>query len=175
MEMWVLTTKLLQWYFLMPAFVGSAVLHNGRTALFAQNHGTNWIAERSSAARQEQDPSLTSRAAANHGAPQQCSPHNNAATTAIYRRLLSSRSQLCFTRYTLICRENYIVSLTECFWVISLIVAGITSTWNVRPGFHNGVHCSYGRGRYPVMKYDNTVIIINLSVKFLNREHLHRG
>lgn len=175
MEMWVLTTKLLQWYFLMPAFVGSAALHNGRTALFAQNHGTNWIAERSSAARQEQDPSLTSRAAANHGAPQQCSPHNNAATTSIYRRLLSSRSPLCFTRYTLICRENYIVSLTECFWVISLIVAGITSTWNVRPGFHNGVHCSYGRGRYPVVKYDNTVIRNKLLCKFLNREYLHCG
>lgn len=38
----------------------------------------------------------------------------------------------------------------------------------------NGVHCSYGRGRYPAMKYDNTVIR-NCCVKFVNREHLHRA
>lgn len=172
MEMWVLTTKLLQWYFLMPAFVGSAALHNGRTALFAQNHGTNWIAERSSAARQEQDPSLTSRAAANHGAPQQCSPHNNAATTAIYRRLLSSRSPLCFTRYTLICRENYIVSLTECFWVISLV---LHPPGTCGPGFTTVFTVLTAGDVIPSWNMTIRLLGINCCVKFLNREHLHRG
>lgn len=81
MEMWVLTTKLLQWYFLMPAFVGSAALHNGRTALFAQNHGTNWIAERRGAAGAGPFTDVTSRGQSRRAATmlttQQCRHHRH--------------------------------------------------------------------------------------------------
>lgn len=159
MEMWVLTTKLLQWYFLMPAFVGSAALHNGRTALFAQNHGTNWIAERSSAARRGRSRTLHWR----HEPRPITARRNNAHHTTMPPpppSTAGSSPPLCFTRYTLICRENYIVSLTECFWVISLIVAGITSTWNVRPGFHNGTV-------FTVLTAGDVIPLWNMTIRLL--------